>query len=121
MLHPIFSILIQRPELVIEHLSGYSALLQTEATQAAGMLVKRYVAAALAAVCGVVFVLFAGVALMLGALYNQLHWMLLAVPGTALFAMLIAIIKAKAPSAKPQFTELKAQIQNDIQALKAVA
>ena len=121
MLHPLFSTLIQRPELVLEHLSGYSALLQLETTQAAGMLVKRYVAGAVAVVCGLAFVLLAGVALMLGAMHNQLHWMLLVVPGVALLAMLVAIVKAKAPLAEPQFTELKAQIQSDIQAMKAVA
>ena len=120
MLHPLFSILVQRPELVIEHLSGYGALLHLEATQAAGTLVKRYIAGVLAIVCGMVFVLLAGIALMLGALHNQLHWMLLAVPGVALVAMLTALVKAKALPEAPQFSELKAQIQSDIQAFKAV-
>ena len=121
MLHPLFSILIQRPELVLEHLSGYSALLHLETAQAAGVLVKRFVAGALAAVCGLVFVLFTGLALMLGALHNQFHWALLAVPAAALLATMLAIVKAKAPLTEPRFTELKAQIHSDIQAMKAVA
>lgn len=118
MLHPLFSILIQRPELVVEHLSGYGALLRQETGQAADMLIKRYVAGAVAIVCGLAFVLFAGVALMLGALHNQFHWMLLAVPGAALVVTLFAAAKAKYSPAQPQFTELKAQITSDIRALK---
>lgn len=121
MLHPLFSTLIQRPDLLVEHVSAYSALFHQEATQAGSVLVKRYVAWAMAAICGLVFVLFTGVALMLGTLQNQFHWVLLAVPGCALLLMLVAVAKAKAPLTQARFTELKAQIDSDIQALKAVS
>jgi hypothetical protein len=121
MLHPLFSTLIQRPDLLVEHVSAYSALFHQEASQAAAVLVKRYIAWAAAAMCGLVFVLFAGMALMLGALQNQFHWVLLAVPGGALLFMLIAIARAKAPLTQARFTELKAQIDSDIQALKTVS
>lgn len=121
MLHPLFSTLIQRPDLLVEHVSAYSALFHQEASQAGSMLVKRYLAWAIAAICGLVFVLFAGIALMMGALYNQFHWMLLAVPGSALVFMLVAITKAKAPLAEVRFTELKAQIDSDIQVLRAMS
>ena len=92
-----------------------------EASEAGTLLVTRTVAWALAAVCGVVFVLFAGVAVMLGILNNQFHWVLLVVPGSALSAMLFAITKAKAPLMQARFPELKAQIANDIEALKAAS
>lgn len=121
MLHPLFSTLIQRPDLLVEHVSAYSALFHQEATRAGAMLARRYLAWAVAAICGLVFVLFAGLALMMGALHNQFHWMLLAVPGTALVLMLVAIAKAKAPPNEARFTELKAQIDSDIQALRAVS
>ena len=85
------------------------------------MLVKRYVAWAIAAICGLVFVLLAGIALMLGTLQNQFHWVLLAVPGCALVLMFVAIAKAKVPLTEARFTELKAQINSDIQALRAVS
>jgi hypothetical protein len=121
MLHPLFSTLIQRPDLLVEHVSAYSALFHQEATQAGSLLVKRYLAWATAAIFGLVFVLFAGIALMLGTLQNQFHWVLLAVPGSALVLMLLAIAKAKVPLAEARFTELKAQIDSDIQALRAVS
>ena len=121
MLHPLFSTLIQRPDLVVEHVSASSALFHQEASQAGAVLVKRYVAWAVAAICGLVFVLFAGIALMMGVMQNQFHWVLLAVPGSALILMLAAIAKAKAPMDEARFTELKAQIDSDIQALRAVS
>lgn len=121
MLHPLFSTLIQRPDLLVEHVSAYSALFHQEATQAGSMLVKRYLAWIFVGICGLVFVLFAGFALMLGALFNQFHWALVAVPGSALLLTLVAIAKAKAALNEAPFTELKAQIDSDVQALRAVA
>ena len=121
MLHPLFSTLIQRPDLLVEHVSAYGALFHQEATQAGSQLVKRYLAWAVAAICGLVFVLLSGVALMLGTLQNQFHWVLAAVPGAALVLMLVAITKAKTPLTEARFTELKTQIDSDIQALRAVS
>jgi hypothetical protein len=121
MLHPLFSTLIQRPDLLVEHVSAYSALFHQEAAQAGSVLIKRYVAWAMAAMFGLVFVLFAGIALMMGTLHNQFHWVLLGVPGVALLLTLIAVLKAKVPLADARFTELKAQIDSDVQALRAVS
>ena len=121
MLHPLFSTLIQRPDLLVEHISAYSALFHDEASQAGAMLIKRYLAWAVAGICALVFVLFSGIALMLGMLNNQFHWILLAVPGCALVLMLLAIAKARAPLTDARFTELKAQIDSDIQALRSVS
>lgn len=121
MLHPLFSTLIQRPDLLVEHVSAYSALFQQEATQAGSQLASRYMAWGMVALFGLVFVLFAGTALMMGILHNQFHWVLLALPGVALLLMLIALAKAKTPLAGARFTELKAQIDSDIQALRAVS
>ena len=121
MLHPLFSTLVQRPDLLVEHMSAYAALFHQEASEAGKLLVARVIAWALAAVCGVVFVLFAGIAVMMGVLNNQFHWILLVVPTSALLAMLFAITKAKAPLMQARFPELKAQIDNDITALKAAS
>ena len=119
MLHPFFSTLIQRPDLLMEHVSGYLELLRQEVSQAGAMLIKRYITWALVAIFGVVFVLFSGVALMLGVLLNQFHWVLLAVPGGALLIMLMAFAKTKSPLVQEQFKELKSQIDSDMQAMKA--
>jgi hypothetical protein len=121
MLHPLFSTLIRRPDLLVAHVSAYSALFHQEAAEAGAMLVKRYLAWAVATICGLVFVLFAGIALMIGTLNNQFHWVLLAVPGSALVVMLLAIAKARVPLTETRFTVLKEQIESDIQALRAAS
>lgn len=120
MLHPLISTLIQRPDLLVEHLSAYGALFHQEATHAGSELLKRYVAWAVAGIFGLVSILFAGFAVMLGTLQNQFHWILLVVPGFFFFLMLMAIAKAKTLPAETRFSELKAQIDSDVQALKTV-
>ena len=58
---------------------------------------------------------------MLGFLNNQFHWILVAVPGTALLLTIVALIKAQQLAPADNFPELKAQIANDVRALRMVA
>jgi len=81
MLHPLISTLVHRPDLVVEHVSAYAALLQAEASVASGQWVRRALAWALVAAGALLFVVFAGVALMLGLVMDRFHWALVAVPG----------------------------------------
>jgi type IV secretory pathway VirB2 component (pilin) len=118
MLHPLFSTLIQRPDLVMDHVSAYAALISQETRVASGQVVKRGVAWALAGVCACIFVMFTGIALMLGFLQNQFHWILVVVPGVALLMTLVAIAKAKQALPAEHFPELKAQIDSDARALR---
>ena len=121
MLHPLFSILIQRPDMVLDHVSAYAALISQEAGVASGQLVRRGVAWALAGVCGCLFVMFTGIALMLGFLNNQFHWILLVVPGIALLMAVVAVAKARQSLPSDHFPELKAQIHSDARALRSAA
>jgi hypothetical protein len=121
MLHPLFSTVVQRPDLVIDHVSAYAALFHQEASAAGSELLQRVLAWALAIVSGAVFLALSGTALMLGFLQNQFHWVLLAVPAAALALMLLAIAKARKPLTSERFPELKAQIDSDAQALRTAA
>ena len=121
MLHPLFSTLIQRPDLALDHASAYAALINQEARVAGGELVKRGIAWAVAGVAGCICVVLTGVALMLGFLNNQFHWILVAVPGTALLLTIVALVKAQQLAPADNFPELKAQIANDVRALRMVA
>lgn len=121
MLHPLFSTLIQRPDLVVDHVSAYAALLNQETRVASAQLIKRSVAWALAGVCGSVFVIFTGIAVMLGFMHNQFHWVLVAVPGVALLMTAAAIAKARQALPAEHFPELKAQIDSDARALRMAA
>lgn len=118
MLHPLFSTLIQHPHLALDHVSAYSALISQEAKTAAAHVVKRAVAWVVAGLCAVLCVVFTGVALMLGFLQNEFHWILVAVPGVVLLMTVFALVKANQSLPADNFPELKAQIENDARALR---
>ncbi|MES2979649.1 MAG: phage holin family protein [Pseudomonadota bacterium] len=119
MLHPLFSTLIQRPDLVVDHVSAYVDLIGQETAQIGSDLVHRAVAWVVAGVCALLFLVFAGVALMLGMVTQQFHWILVAVPGVMLLLTAVAYGRAKTAIPSERFPELKSQIKSDTQALRA--
>lgn len=121
MLHPLFSTLIQRPDLVVDHLSAYATLFRQEASSAGEELLSRTVAWILTLLGGVVFLGLSGTALMIGVMHNQFHWVLVAVPGFALLLTLMAFMSARKPLSRESFPELNAQIDSDTRALRMVS
>lgn len=121
MLHPLFSTLVQRPDLVVDHLSAYGELLHKEASSAGAEVLARFWISLVAVLAWSVFLGLTGTALMLGVLQNQFHWVLVAVPGALLVVSLIATRMAMKPPRSERFAELKAQISSDTQALRSVA
>jgi uncharacterized membrane protein YqjE len=120
MVHPIFSVLISRPELVVDHVAGYAALAREEASSVGTEVAKRAIAWAVALFSLLTFLILAGVAVMLAALLDQFHWALVVVPGLALAAAAIAWNAARQRLPEKAFTELKAQLEADAQALRAI-
>jgi endonuclease/exonuclease/phosphatase (EEP) superfamily protein YafD len=120
MVHPIFSVLIRRPELVMDHVAGYAALVQEEASTVGMEVAKRVIAWGVAIFGLLVFLVLAGVAVMLGAMQGEFHWALVAAPGAALLVSVIAWNVARQRLPAKAFTELKAQLDADAQALRAV-
>jgi len=119
MIHPIFSVLITRPELVVDHVAGYAALAQEEASTVGVQVARR---AAAWAVCGVgvlVFLVLAGLAFMLAALH-EFHWALVVVPLVPLAIAVAAFFVARKPMPAKAFTELRAQLDADAQALRTM-
>ena len=121
MLHPLFSTVLQRPDLVVDHLSGYAGLARQEAGMAGSELLTRLVAWAAFGFLTVIFLILAGVALMLGFTQNAFQWVLVLVPGSILLLMVIAMVIAKKPLKSERFPELKAQLRKDAHSLRAVA
>lgn len=119
MLHPIFSVLVSKPELVLEHIAGYAALLREESSSVGLELAKRAIAWAVTLFGLLVFLILAGVAAMLGALH-EFHWMLVLAPAIALAISLAAFLVARQRLPEKAFTELKAQLDADAQALRAI-
>lgn len=105
----------------MDHLSAYGSLFHREASNAGSDLVVRAVAGIVAILALAVFLALSGIALMLGFLLNQFHWVLVVVPGLALILAVIASVVATKPLKSERFPELKAQIDSDAQALRTVS
>ena len=119
MVHPIFSVLISKPELVMDHVSGYASLMRDEASTVGLAVAKRAVAWAVALFSLLVFLVLTGVAAMLAAMHQEFHWMLVLAPCTPLALALVAWNIARKPLPEKAFTELKAQLEADAQALRS--
>ena len=120
MLHPIFSVLIHKPELVFDHMAGYAALVQEEASSVGGEVAKRVIAWAVVVVGVLAFVVLAGVAAMLGVMHDGFHWILLVAPGVPLALAGAAWTVARQRLPAKAFTELKAQLDADAQTLRTL-
>lgn len=119
MLHPIFSVLVSKPELVMEHIAGYAALMRDEASSVGIEVAKRAVAWGVALFGFLVFLILAGVACMLGAVH-EFHWMLVFAPAIALAISVAGFLVARQRLPEKAFAELKAQLDADAQALRAI-
>ena len=117
MLHPIFSLLMNRPDLVADHLAGYAALAGEEAADAGQAWLGRVLAWLLTVVLAAVFVALTGGAVMLGALH-AFHWALVAVPVATGILALVAWTVARRPVAARAFGELRQQLNTDLAAFK---
>lgn len=119
LVHPLVSTLIRHPELVVDHLAGYGALLHEKASGAGAEVLHRTVAGLAAALCFAVFLMLAGTAAMLGALHGQFHWTLAAIPLVALALSIAFGVAARKPLSPGRFEEVKRQIDADLGLLKA--
>jgi hypothetical protein len=119
MLHPIFSVLVSKPELVMEHVAGYASLMRDEASSVGLAVAKRAIAWGVTLFSALLFLILAGFAVMLGAVQG-FHWTLVVVPGIALVLSVAGFMSARKPLPEKAFTELKAQLDADAQALRAI-
>ena len=118
LVHPIFKVLIRRPELVIDHFSGYAALAQQEASTLGSEMLRRAIAWGVAAAAFIVFLMLAGVAVMLGFMLGEFHWVLVLAPGVSLALALVAMTLARKSLPTQAFVELRGQLEADAQALR---
>lgn len=120
MVHPIFSVLITKPELVMEHAAGYAALMRDEASSVGKAVAMRAIAWGVTLFSLLVFLILSGVAAMLAAIQDQFHWAFVIVPAIALALAVLGFLQARKPLPEKAFTELKAQLDADAQALRAI-
>jgi hypothetical protein len=120
MVHPIFSVLIAKPELVMEHVAGYASLMREEASSVGKAVAMRAIAWGVTLFSALVFLILAGVAAMLGAANDAFRWSFVIVPLIPLAISGAAFSVARKPLPEKAFTELKAQLDADAQALRAI-
>jgi hypothetical protein len=120
MLHPIFSVLISKPELVIDHVAGYASLMREEASTVGTEVAKRAIAWGVAVMSFIVFLVLAGVAAMLGVMMDRFHWILLLVPGAVLVLAVVAFLQARQKLPHKAFTELRSQLDADAETLRGL-
>ena len=73
MVHPIFTVLISKPELVMQHVSGYASLMRDEASSVGLEVAKRAVAGAVAVAGLLVFLVLTGVGALGAAQQGGVH------------------------------------------------
>lgn len=127
MLVPLFNLFTHRPDLIIDHLAGYLKLAQDELNEAKQQVIRRAVAGAVALVFAVAFIVLAGMGLMLSSVASiqaqpvfASTTMLIAVPGVALVAAIIAGIVAMKSGTDEPTVSFSDHIQRDIQAFRQV-
>jgi hypothetical protein len=120
MVHPIFSVLISRPELVVDHVAGYAALAREEASSVGTEVARRAIAWAVAVLGFGMFLVLTGVAAMLAAMHERFHVALVLVPGIALAVSVGAWTVARKRLPDKAFSELKAQLEADAQVLRTI-
>ncbi|MFM9425170.1 putative membrane protein [Variovorax sp. GrIS 2.14] len=119
MLHPIFSTVLGHPELVADHIANYAALLKEETAAAGRGVFQRIIASVLAIVSALLALGLIGIAVMLGVLHGSFNWVLVIVPGVAVFAAAISAYLAARPSALHPFDDFREQLGADMSALHA--
>lgn len=120
MVHPIISVLITKPELVMEHVAGYASLMRDEASSVGLEVARRAVAWGVTLFAALVFLILAGVAVMLASVQDQFSWAFVLVPAIPLGISIIGFTVARKRLPEKAFSELKAQLDADAQALRAI-
>ena len=117
MLHPIYSTVLERPDLVADHLANYVALVREEASAAGRGLVTRIVAGVLAVISALMALGLIGIAVMLGVMHNRFEWVLVAVPAVAVVIAVAAGYYASRPAEFRGFEDIRAQLDADVHAM----
>jgi peptidoglycan/LPS O-acetylase OafA/YrhL len=94
--------------------------MRDEASSVGIEVAKRAVAWAVTLFSLLVFLILAGVAVMLAAVDEQFHWAFVIVPAVALAIAVAAFSMARKRLPEKAFTELKAQLDADAQVLRSI-
>lgn len=117
MLHPVLKVAIKRPALIINHLANYLDLFRQESMGVMSNAVRKAIALAVVAAGLCLFLVFSGVAVMLGVMQGQFHWVLVVVPLAPLLMALIALKISTKPVIGNEIEEIRQQFKADLEML----
>lgn len=119
MLPPLLKIIINEPGLLTEHLEAYSQLFVKDVSLWQASIQRQMKWKIILAGNLFLFMLFAGVAIMLWGTSQSTHWSLAAVPLIPLLLLVItALIKPRKDSMRQPFGALKKQFCSDVKMFK---
>ena len=120
MIKHIFRLISQRPDLILDYVSAYAALIQDELAQSKRRRIRRLICAALALILSGAFVVVASVAAMLMMCMDNISLIhLWSVPGLLLLVTLITALVAIYDTPKTvMFEAINEQLHEDRQLLE---
>lgn len=121
MIYALLKAAVFKPRLLAAHLHNYGEFIRSEMQGTARQWAVKAVAFAVFGIGMLVFLMLSGVALMIGVMQNQYHWILLLVPAVPLALALVALIVALRRTAERGVHNIKQQLAADIQALNGPA
>jgi len=119
MAHPIFSVILRRPDLLARHLSNHAELIGAEFAQAKRALVRKAAAGLGAGVSLLLALGLSATAVML-AVVERFHWALIAVPGLAWLIFIACAVTAVRATVQPKAEEVREQVEADLDLLRHV-
>ena len=120
MLHPIFTVLLRNPELIVNHLAGYAQLMKVEVSAAGQNISKRIVSGIISVVSALLALIMLGVAVMLGVMHGSFNWILVVIPGMAATVAVICAVIASRPAQSNAFFDLRDQFRADVEAFNSL-
>jgi len=125
MIHPLLQLIATKPQLLGDHVEAYAELVGAEVSKTSKTWISRVVFWAAAAFLLTIFLVFAGVAIMLWAVVPSdsmnVPWLLLVVPIVPLVAAVVCIMLAKAHPDESAFQTVKEQLSADMAMLREVS
>ena len=119
MIYALLKALLLKPQLLINHLRNYVELVGSEMHVAVRHWAVKAAALVVSGICMLLFLIMAGVAVMVGVMQGHYHWVLVLVPAVPLALAGVALIVGLQKPASAPVATIKQQFVADMQALAA--
>ncbi len=117
MFYSLLKTLLLQPSLVVTHARNYIELFRYEFTGSVRRLATTFIAWVVCGLFVLLGLLLAGVAVMVGVMQNQFHWVLVLVPGAAFVMAFLALVMATRRVDYSPVDQVKSQFASDVTAL----